>query len=136
MKVKIHNLTNFKIDYYRQIITTVFKQINDNHQMQLIFVDDDEIKRLNTDYRQRNTVTDVLSFIDDSNESLGDVFIAVPQMLKQAQEYQHSIKRELVFLAVHGYLHLKGYDHEESDDAEKEMFALQEKILKAVKIIK
>ena len=59
---------------------------------------------------------------------LGDIFICIPQMKRQAQSYEHSEKRELSFLAVHGLLHLLGYDHMVPED-EKEMFALQELIL-------
>ena len=59
---------------------------------------------------------------------LGDIFICIPQMKRQAIEYGHSEKRELAFLAVHGILHLLGYDHMNEED-EKVMFALQELIL-------
>ena len=59
---------------------------------------------------------------------LGDIFICIPQMKRQAEEFGHSEKRELAFLAVHGILHLLGYDHMNEED-EKVMFALQELIL-------
>ena len=58
----------------------------------------------------------------------GDIYMCIPQMKRQAQSYEHSEKRELSFLAVHGLLHLLGYDHMEPKE-EKEMFELQELIL-------
>ena len=59
---------------------------------------------------------------------LGDVFICIDRALEQAEEYNHSVEREMGFLAVHGYLHLIGYDHMNPED-EKVMFTKQEEIL-------
>ena len=59
---------------------------------------------------------------------MGDIYICIPRMKEQALEYEHSIKRELSFLTVHGLLHLLGYDHR-NEDEEKIMFGLQEEIL-------
>ncbi|SEF50129.1 rRNA maturation RNase YbeY [Paenibacillus sp. UNC499MF] len=61
-------------------------------------------------------------------EPLGDIVISVPRAAAQAEEYGHSVERELGFLFVHGFLHLIGYDHD-NEEAEREMFAKQEKIL-------
>lgn len=102
----------------------------------IIFVEDEEIHNINREYRGVDRVTDVISFAfeDDGkilyNEirMLGDIYICIPQMKRQAESYEHSEKRELSFLAVHGLLHLLGYDHMEPED-EKEMFELQELIL-------
>ena len=79
---------------------------------------------------------DVISFAFEDNEDiryndirlLGDIYICIPRMKEQAIAYGHSEKRELSFLAVHGLLHLLGYDHMNEED-EKIMFALQELIL-------
>ncbi|BBI34727.1 rRNA maturation RNase YbeY [Cohnella abietis] len=60
---------------------------------------------------------------------LGDIVISVPRAEAQAQEYGHSLERELGFLFVHGFLHLLGYDHDDAEQ-EKEMFAKQEEVLK------
>lgn len=108
----------------------------ENAIFSIIFVEDDEIHEINREYRGVDRVTDVISFAfeDDGkilyNEirMLGDIYICIPQMKRQAQSYEHSEKRELSFLAVHGLLHLLGYDHMEQDE-EKEMFELQELIL-------
>ena len=102
----------------------------------IIFVDDDEIHKINKNYRNVDRVTDVISFaFEDSNDlvyndfrMLGDIYICIPQMKRQAKEYGHSEKRELSFLTVHGLLHLLGYDHMNEED-EKIMFGLQELIL-------
>jgi len=99
-------------------------------------MDDEEIHEMNREYRGVDRVTDVISFaFEDNNDlvyndirMLGDIFICIPQMKRQATEYGHSEKRELAFLAVHGILHLLGYDHMNEED-EKVMFALQELIL-------
>ena len=102
----------------------------------IIFVEDDEIHRINREYRKVDRVTDVISFAFEDNEEmmyndirvLGDIYICIPQMKRQAINYGHSEKRELSFLAVHGLLHLLGYDHMTKEE-EKEMFGLQELIL-------
>ena len=102
----------------------------------IIFVGDEEIHEINRDYRGVDRVTDVISFaFEDDGEKLyngirvlGDIYICIPQMQRQAKEYGHSEKRELSFLTVHGLLHLLGYDHMTKED-EKVMFGLQEMIL-------
>ena len=102
----------------------------------VVFVNNEEIHEMNREYRGVDRVTDVISFALEDNKDivyddirmLGDIFICIPQMKKQAEEYGHSEKRELAFLAVHGLLHLLGYDHMTEED-ERVMFALQELIL-------
>lgn len=113
----------------------------DNTEMSLSFVDKNEIQEINRDYRGKDVPTDVISFAlnDETDEieilgleeeinTLGDVIICVEIAKEQAQEYNHSFDREIGFLAVHGLLHLLGYDHMEEDD-EKIMFSKQEEIL-------
>lgn len=108
------------------------------------FVDNARIQEINRDYRQKDMPTDVISFaLDDEIEDeilpqlsgfedvvhhLGDIIVSVDKMIEQAQEYNHSVERELGFLVVHGFLHLNGYDHMTSED-EEEMFSLQQDIL-------
>lgn len=102
----------------------------------IIFVNEEEIRRMNREYRKIDKVTDVISFAFEDNQDivyndirvLGDIYICIPRMKEQALEYEHSIKRELSFLTVHGLLHLLGYDHMTKED-EKVMFDLQELIL-------
>lgn len=105
----------------------------------VIIVDNAEIHRLNLEHRNVDSPTDVLSFPANEGESiaaipdgfLGDIVISFERAKEQACEYGHSIEREAAFLAVHGTLHLLGYDHMNEDD-EKEMFALQKEILEGM----
>ena len=65
---------------------------------------------------------------EDLPQHLGDIIISYPRALEQAQDYGHSLDRELAFLAVHGFLHLNGYDHQTEEEAQ-EMFKIQEEVL-------
>ena len=124
-------------DYLYNVLDATLKHEKvDNAIFSIIFVEDDEIHQINKDYRKIDRITDVISFAFEDYEDieyndirmLGDIYICIQQMKRQAEEYGHSEKRELSFLAVHGLLHLLGYDHMEPED-EKVMFSLQELIL-------
>ena len=128
---------DFKYDYLNKVIKRTIKEENvKNAVFSIIFVDEEKIHELNKNYRGIDRVTDVISFAFEDTKDLlynntrvlGDIYICIPRMIEQAEEYGHSIKRELSFLTVHGLLHLLGYDHMEKED-EVEMFALQEVIL-------
>lgn len=107
----------------------------------IIFVSNDEIHDINREYRNTDRVTDVISFALEDNEEevfeefrmLGDIYIAIDVAYDQAIEYNHSREREVCFLATHGLLHLLGYDHMTIEE-EKEMFEVQEELLKAYEI--
>ena len=139
MKINFFNETNKNIREYERIIKSVFKTINSKKEFNVIFVDENEIRRINNEFRHIDKVTDVISFalIDDNEivqtNELGDVFICVEKAISQAEEYGHSVRREFAFLAVHGYLHLCGYDHQTKEE-EKVMFDLQEKILEGANV--
>lgn len=94
----------------------------------LVFLSQSEIHNLNNEFREIDRPTDVLSFVENSTDYLGDILICYDYIQKQADEYGHSFKRELLFLITHGYLHLIGYDHIEPED-EKEMFEIQNELL-------
>ena len=108
----------------------------ENTIFNIIFVDEKEIHQLNKNYRNKDSVTDVISFaLEDDNtfiktdfRVLGDIYICLKRAKEQAKEYGHSLKREICFLSIHGLLHLLGYDHMNKKD-EKVMFNLQERIL-------
>ncbi len=108
----------------------------DNIEFNIIFVDNKKIKEMNSKYRNIDAETDVISFaLEDYDKSLyeekrilGDIYISIEKAKDQAIEYNHSLKREILFLTIHGLLHLLGYDHLEYED-EKVMFKLQEEIL-------
>lgn len=103
----------------------------------LLFVDNEAIREMNLKYREKDSATDVLSFpmyeadepIDDEEEILfGDIVISLERAQEQCQEYGHSLEREVMYLLVHGLLHLAGYDHMEEED-KKRMRAKEEKLL-------
>lgn len=124
-------------DYLNGVIEATLKHEKvENALFSIIFVNEEEIQKINRECRNIDKVTDVISFAFEDNEEilynnirvLGDIYICIPRMLEQARDYGHSEKRELSFLTVHGLLHLLGYDHISKSDEEK-MFALQELIL-------
>lgn len=128
---------DFKYDYLKKVIKRTLKHENvKKAYFSIIFVDENKIQELNKEYRGIDKITDVISFALEDNEDsiyndmrvLGDIYICIPRAKEQAENYGHSIKRELSFLTVHGLLHLLGYDHIKKADEEK-MFALQELIL-------
>ena len=130
-------------DYLNDVLEyTLKKEKQDNATFSLILSDDEEVHYLNKTYRNIDRTTDVLSFaLNDGGafpgpiNVLGDIYISIPKMKEQAKEYGHSEKRELSFLAVHGLLHLLGYDHTLGEKEEKEMFDLQKEILNEKGII-
>ncbi len=92
-------------------------------EVSVTFVDNEQIRELNAEYRNKDSATDVLSFplgedgeYDLNHETgalmLGDIVISVPKAIEQAELYGHSLRREIGFLTVHSMLHLLGYDHE------------------------
>lgn len=147
------NETEQNVEGYNELITSVFEKaleiekIDDPEiEVSVIYVTNDKIKEINQTYRNKDSVTDVISFAleDDSdgeiafiNEAqtrmLGDIFICIDRANEQAVNYGHSIRREMAFLALHGLLHLLGYDHIELED-EVIMTEKQELILSEIGI--
>lgn len=130
-------------EYLNEVLEHTLKdQKVENAVFSVIFVTSEKIKEINKVYRNKDNITDVISFAFEDNANmlynnvrvLGDIYICIPRMLEQAKEYDHSEKRELSFLAVHGLLHLLGYDHERSSEDEKIMFELQERLLNEIHI--
>lgn len=113
----------------------------------LTLVDDVRIHELNREFRGVDRPTDVLSFalqeetddepdiLDYEDDLLGDIIISVERARDQAVEYGHSFERELVYLAVHGTLHLLGYDHEEEED-KAEMRRQEEAVMSQVGLLR
>ena len=134
MRINFFNETKEKTKEYEKLIKNVFKNFNNKKEFNIIFVSKEEIQKINREYRKIDKVTDVISFAlcDDKDiiqtDELGDIFICVDRAIEQADEYGHSVTREMAFLAVHGYLHLCGYDHMTRED-EKIMFEKQDEIL-------
>ena len=111
-----------------------------NAEINVTFVDDEEIKRLNSEFRNLDKSTDVLSFPlgedgeydinpETNSAMLGDVVISLEHAVAQANVYGHSLKREAAFLTVHSILHLLGYDHVNSDCEDKLMRSKQSAVL-------
>lgn len=124
-------------EYLNEVLDYAINKLDiKNSIFDIIFIDDEEMHKLNKEYRGIDRTTDVLSFALNDNKhidafvnSLGDIFISIPKMKSQAEEYGHSETRELSFLALHGLLHLLGYDHTLGKKEEEEMFGLQKEIL-------
>lgn len=110
-------------------------------EVSVTFVDNEGIRAINKEYRDIDRETDVLSFpmTNDGEDftvdpetgcyMLGDIVLSLEKAITQAEEYGHSFKREVAFLTVHSMLHLLGYDHERSEEEEREMFGKQDIVL-------
>ena len=142
-----NEVDNFE-NNYEEDFTAIIEQalktlhIKDDVEVSCVLVDDERIHEINREYRHIDRSTDVISFAMEDNDqfyvegmprTLGDIFISVDHAKKQAEEYGHSLRREMCFLFTHGILHLLGYDHM-TDEQEKEMFGLQDEILGALSI--
>lgn len=135
----IQNTQN-KIDFTAELeetINIVIEKVFEYEDVEprnvsVLITDNEEIHGLNLEYRGKDAPTDVLSFplfdeegnLDD--EELGDIVISLERAVAQAEEYNHSLKREVAFLTAHSMLHLLGYDHE---NGEQEMYVKQDEIL-------
>ncbi|GAA0482163.1 rRNA maturation RNase YbeY [Alkalibacterium sp. s-m-22] len=140
-------ITEDMADCIEDLLNVAAKKLSveKNAEVSITVVSNEKIREINREYRDKDKVTDVISFAIEDDEDdllkefdmegitiprdLGDIFISYEKAVEQAEEYGHSVERELGFLMVHGFLHLNGYDHM-TDEDEKRMFALQEEILK------
>ncbi|MEC1649973.1 rRNA maturation RNase YbeY [Bacillus vallismortis] len=117
--------------------------VQDQAEVSVTIVTNDDIQQINKEYRGKDAPTDVISFaLEEEGEGeveivgaeippvLGDIIISADRTREQAEEYNHSFKRELGFLVVHGFLHLLGYDHMTKEE-EEEMFTKQKDLLDA-----
>lgn len=133
-------------DFYNREIERAVKaaleseNVSFDCQVEVIIVDSEEMRELNNETRGVDSVTDVLSFPmfesisqaqpdADGFVFLGSMVICSQRAQQQAEQFGHSVIREVSFLAVHSVLHLLGYDHELGENEEREMFAKQEAVL-------
>ncbi len=140
---------DFSESWYKDVIhksviaALEFEKFDYDTSIEVITVSKEEIKEINLSSRNIDKVTDVLSFpmfetasdaVTDESGSvfLGSMVICKERAIEQAEEYGHSIEREVGFLAVHSTLHLLGYDHELGKEQEIEMFSKQEQILESI----
>ncbi len=132
----------------QELVTNILKHaakeegLSGEVEVSLTFMLDDDLQKINAEYRNIDKPTDVISFaLEEVVEgevavvaekgmpiALGDILISVETAQRQAEEYEHDLNREFGFLALHGFLHLLGYDHLTKDD-EKKMFGRQKEIL-------
>lgn len=138
-----NNVANEQIDEIEKLLNFAAAKlsIEEGSEVSVTFVTNERIQEINREYRDKDAVTDVISFaLEELGEGeieliganmpriLGDIIISTAKAEEQAEEYGHSFMREFGFLAVHGFLHLLGYDHMTEED-EREMFTLQKEIL-------
>lgn len=137
------SLTDEQLESLRHLLEFVAEEENvaKGAELSITIVNNEEIQKINRDYRGKDQPTDVISFAleemgegevvvkgDNLPVALGDIIISLEKAKEQAEEYGHSFQRELGFLAVHGFLHLLGYDHMTKEE-EKIMFTKQKELL-------
>ncbi len=144
MTIEIINETDFQYDpslesQIEEVIAVALDEegIENEGEISLLFVDNQRIKELNREFRNKDSETDVLSFpqyesiktngLDDDYAYLGDIVISLEKAKEQAEAFDHSFEREILYLAVHSIFHLLGYDH--MDDTEKAEMREREKIV-------
>lgn len=130
----VKEILNYAADYL---------DLPSNTEMSVTLMNNEHIHEINKEYRGIDKPTDVISFAMEEDglegdiilpegfdlpKNIGDLMISMDKVKEQAEYLGHSTDRELGFLAVHGFLHLNGYDHMKAED-EKEMFGLQDEIL-------
>ncbi len=149
LKIVCYEEEGNRFDFQR-VASTAYNQLNQVEDLvvELAFVSEEEIKQLNLEQRNVDKVTDVLSFPyldgirykilkksdfsdfdkEEDGYMIGSICICLKRAEEQAEEYGHSLEREVCYLVLHGILHCFGYDHIQPDD-EKEMSDLAEKIM-------
>lgn len=148
LQLDINDETNKISDTIEELVTKLLNHaaseegIVEEAEVSVTFMTDEDIQEVNANYRGIDAPTDVISFaLEEMTEGeveikveadmptvLGDILISTETAERQAEEYGHSFKREIGFLALHGFLHLLGYDHMTEED-EKKMFGRQKEIL-------
>lgn len=134
--------------FFENILNAAAKETelpdNKNFELSVRLVGEGKIRSLNKQYRNKNKITDVLSFpifekigakeLKSGIIGLGDIFICLPYAKKQAKRDGKKLDEELSLLVVHGFLHLLGHDHGDDKKREQKMFGLQNKILKMLHV--
>ena len=131
MKINIDSRQPLKPSVRRAVEKTIkaaMKQQKKNGSVSVLITDDEEMLGLNRQFRSIDSTTDVLSFPAEEEALFGDIAISLDRAKAQAEEYGHSLEREMAFLAAHAMLHLFGFDHEVQEEEQK-MRQLQRQIL-------
>jgi len=135
MEIEINNLTNFRINKksFSQVAKKVLSGENRRTKtISLAFVGKEEIKKLNKKFRNKNKATDVLSFLLNDGNLLGEIVIC-PDIVKPACRQAGKKQKDILNVFVHGILHLCGYDHEKSEKEAEIMEKKEEKYLSKIK---
>lgn len=144
--IEIQTIDSFRASVDEPLMRAAIELTLENHQrpnddVTLRITDDAEISQLNRLYRDEDHATDVLSFSENYVDPetgrlyLGDIVISAEKALEQAPEHHHNLNQECAFLAIHGTLHLLGYDHEAPDEKDR-MWAMQDNIFKQLRVRK
>jgi probable rRNA maturation factor len=113
------------IPYQKALITLCCTILQQEYQagvlaapgpVNVVFTDDSFVRNLNATYRKKDKTTDVLSFIYEEPDMWGEVYISVPQVMRQAPRFANTYYRELKKMLIHGILHIAGYDHIKPND--------------------
>ncbi|SNZ06360.1 probable rRNA maturation factor [Persephonella hydrogeniphila] len=130
---------NITKKFVKETAEKILKELTlDNVELSITLTDNETIKQINKQWRNKDKPTDVLSFPIDEKPAgyryrvLGDVVISLPYAKKQAEEIGIPYKNEIVRLLTHGILHLLGYDHEVCPAEAKKMFDLQDRIFEKI----
>lgn len=125
----IHPNIRFNRNNLKKFIRDKLKELDvREEEINIVLTDDEYIRNLNKNYRGIDSPTDVLSFSMDENVLWGDIYISLDTAIKQAEEQGWDLDREVRFLAIHGLLHLLGYN-DEDDEGYNTMMKLAEKLL-------
>lgn len=147
ISIQKHNFDSPQfIDLIKQITSVILKDYNkETSEINFVLCDNDFIQALNHDYRAKDSPTDVLSFSQEEGEDidkdtgdfphqLGDVIISLDMAKSQSTEYGVPFDEEVIRLAIHGVLHLLGFDHETSAEDEQEMMKIQDEYINKLKV--
>jgi len=127
-EIEINNLTKSEVDkiFLKKIAQKTLSLTKFRvPQISLVFVSDAKMKALNKKYKKSNRITDILAF------DYGEIIICLPQARRQAKLLQHSLKKEIGILLIHGILHLKGYNDAKKSECAK-MIKKQEEICQKI----
>ena len=137
----IMEITKENIDAIEKTVTVCLETegMDGNFEVSVSFVTNEEIKELNNQYRNVNSETDVLSFPMDDDDGdiimLGDIVISTEKIIEQANDFGHSLEREMLYLVAHSTLHLIGYDHMEEEE-KIEMRQREKEVMRQLQLFK
>ncbi len=138
----VMEITEDNMKAIEKAVETVLKaeEAEGDFEVSVSFVTNEEIRELNREYRNVDSETDVLSFpMDDDGLDgiiiLGDIVLSTQRIIEQAEDFGHSLEREMLYLTVHSMLHLLGYDHMNETEQE-EMRSREKEIMKELQIFK